>query len=52
MGAQEHQAGRAYRAHSAQMQFLFYSGAMVPEEYRRDAFTTLHGSWSGYEIAG
>ncbi len=44
-----------YRAHSAPMQFFFYTGAMFPQEYRGDAFATMHGSWnrkspSGYEV--
>ena len=44
-----------YRAHSAPMQFFFYTGAMFPQEYRGDGFATMHGSWnrkspSGYEV--
>lgn len=42
-------------AHSSGMQLAFYTGGMFPEEYRGDAFVTLHGSWnreppSGYEV--
>ena len=44
-----------YTAHAAGMQMRFYRGAMFPNEYRGDAFATMHGSWnrkppSGYEI--
>lgn len=44
-----------YRAHSAPMQMVFYTGTQFPEEYRNDAFVAMHGSWnrkppSGYEV--
>lgn len=44
-----------HTAHSAGMQWLFYTGKQFPEEYRNDAFVTLRGSWnrkppSGYEV--
>jgi glucose/arabinose dehydrogenase len=45
-----------HTAHAAPMQFAFYDGRQFPEEYRRDAFIALHGSWnrkppSGFEVA-
>lgn len=45
-----------YAPHSAPLQLVFYTGSQFPEEYRRDAFVCLHGSWNrrppvGYEIA-
>ncbi len=45
-----------YDAHSTPIDFLFYTGAQFPAEYKNDAFVTLHGSWnrkppSGYKIA-
>ncbi len=44
-----------YTAHAAPMALVFYDGAAFPEEYRGDAFATMHGSWnrgtpSGYEV--
>ncbi len=43
------------QAHSAVMDILFYEGNMFPQEYRGDAFVSLHGSWNrsqrtGYKI--
>lgn len=43
------------QAHSAVMDLVFYEGNMFPEEYRGDAFVSLHGSWNrnkrtGYKI--
>lgn len=42
-------------AHSAAIGMLFYTGQSFPEQYRRGAFVTLHGSWnrsvaSGYKV--
>ena len=44
-----------HTAHSAGLQWKFYSGKQFPAEYRNDAFVTLRGSWnrnppSGYEV--
>ena len=44
-----------HTAHSAGMQWLFYTGDQFPAEYRTDAIVTLRGSWnrkppSGYEV--
>lgn len=44
-----------YTAHAAPMAMLFYTGRQFPEQYRNDAFVTMHGSWnrkdaSGYKI--
>ncbi|MDB5328073.1 MAG: hypothetical protein JWM57_3642 [Phycisphaerales bacterium] len=44
-----------YAAHSAPMQFLFYTAGQFPSEFRNDAFATMRGSWnratpSGYEV--
>jgi glucose/arabinose dehydrogenase len=43
------------QAHSAPLQMIFYSGDQFPDEYRGDAFVTLHGSWNrakrtGYKV--
>ncbi|RVD58123.1 MAG: sorbosone dehydrogenase family protein [Mesorhizobium sp.] len=43
------------QAHSAPLNIAFYDGKSFPEEYRGDAFVTLHGSWNrgnrtGYKI--
>ena len=45
-----------HTAHSAGLQWQFYSGNQFPAEYRGDAFVTLRGSWnrnppSGYQLA-
>lgn len=42
-------------AHSAPMNFKFYTGNQFPEDYKNDAFVTLHGSWNretpvGYKV--
>src|SRR5579859_3283530 len=34
------------QAHSAPLGFAFYTGRQFPQEYRGDAFMTLHGSWN------
>jgi glucose/arabinose dehydrogenase len=39
-------------AHSAPMNFHFYTGDQFPEEYRNSAFVTLHGSWNREEAVG
>jgi glucose/arabinose dehydrogenase len=44
-----------HTAHSAGMQWVFYTGTQFPAEYRNDAFVTLRGSWNrkppaGYEV--
>lgn len=44
-----------YTAHSAPMDMKFYTGSQFPNEYKNDAFVTMHGSWnrqppSGYRI--
>jgi glucose/arabinose dehydrogenase len=41
--------------HSAPLGLVFYDGTMFPQEYRGDAFATMHGSWNrsgrtGYKI--
>ncbi|GHA63027.1 PQQ-dependent sugar dehydrogenase [Pontibacter akesuensis] len=41
-----------YDAHSAPMDFLFYTKSQFPADYRGDAFLTLHGSWNRSEPAG
>lgn len=43
------------QAHSSTLQMTFYQGDAFPEEYRDDAFATLHGSWNrehrtGYKV--
>ncbi len=44
-----------YTSHAAPMQLAFYDGPQFPEEYRGDAFVSMHGSWNrkppaGYEV--
>jgi len=44
-----------YTAHSAPLDFVFYTASQFPQEYRNDAFVTMRGSWnrqppSGYKI--
>jgi glucose/arabinose dehydrogenase len=44
-----------YKAHSAPLGLVFYTGPQFPAEYKNDAFVTMHGSWnraqpSGYKI--
>ena len=34
------------QAHSAPLGLAFYTGTQFPQEYRGDAFMTLHGSWN------
>jgi glucose/arabinose dehydrogenase len=43
------------QAHSAPLGIAFYEGNNFPDEYRGDAFVTLHGSWNrgnrtGYKV--
>lgn len=50
-----HKPTLTYTAHSAPMQFAFYTASQFPAEYRNDAFVAMRGSWnrkpaSGYEI--
>lgn len=45
-----------YTAHSAPLDFMFYTGQQFPAEYRNDAIVTFRGSWnrakpSGYKVA-
>ena len=45
-----------HTAHSAGLQWQFYTGSQFPAQYRGDAFVTLRGSWnrnppSGYQLA-
>jgi glucose/arabinose dehydrogenase len=42
-------------AHSSTLEMTFYDAKAFPEEYRGDAFATLHGSWNreyrtGYKV--
>lgn len=41
-----------YQAHSAPINFLFYTGSQFPEEYVNDAFVTMRGSWNRYPATG
>ncbi|MGN6490231.1 MAG: PQQ-dependent sugar dehydrogenase [Devosia sp.] len=43
------------QAHSSTLQIVFYNAEAFPEEYRGDAFATMHGSWNrehrtGYKV--
>lgn len=43
------------QAHSASLNFCFYTGKQFPQEYRGDIFAAFHGSWNrskrtGYKI--
>lgn len=43
------------QAHSAPLNIAFYDGEAFPDEYRGDAFVTMHGSWNrsirtGYKV--
>jgi glucose/arabinose dehydrogenase len=40
------------QAHSSTLQVVFYDADAFPEEYRGDAFATLHGSWNREERTG
>jgi glucose/arabinose dehydrogenase len=44
-----------YKAHSAPMQWTYYTGSVFPEDYKNDAFVAMRGSWNrnppaGYEV--
>lgn len=44
-----------FRAHMTPLGVIFYRGTAFPEEYRHDAYITVHGSWNssmarGYKI--
>jgi glucose/arabinose dehydrogenase len=44
-----------YQAHSSPLQMVFYDADQFPEEYRKDAFASLRGSWNrkppvGYKV--
>jgi len=44
-----------YQAHSAPLDFRFYTGTGFPGAFRNDAFATMHGSWNrrpatGYKV--
>lgn len=60
-GARPDLAGKAtvpdvlIQAHSAPLGIAFYEGEQFPDEFRGDAFVTLHGSWNrgvrtGYKV--
>ena len=35
-----------YQAHSAPLDFIFYTASQFPTEYRNGAFVTMRGSWN------
>jgi glucose/arabinose dehydrogenase len=44
-----------YDAHAASMEFIFYTGAQFPDNYRNDGFVAMRGSWNtkapvGYRV--
>jgi glucose/arabinose dehydrogenase len=41
-----------FGAHQAPLGVHHYRGSALPEEYRRDAFVALHGSWNRTQKAG
>ncbi len=41
-----------YTAHSAPLDFVFYTASQFPQEYRNDAFVTMRGSWNRKPPAG
>ena len=41
-----------FEAHSAAMDFVFYTGTDFPEEYHGDAFVALKGSWNRSDPTG
>ncbi|WP_434041777.1 MULTISPECIES: PQQ-dependent sugar dehydrogenase [Sorangium] len=41
-----------YDAHSAPIDFRFYTGDHFPDEYRNDAFVAMRGSWNRYPPVG
>jgi len=45
-GATTEPAALELPAHASPIQLRFYDGTAFPEDYRGDAFVTLHGSWN------
>ncbi|XXX73149.1 PQQ-dependent sugar dehydrogenase [Sorangium sp. So ce134] len=45
-------AVRIYDAHSAPIDFRFYTGDQFPAEYKNDAFVAMRGSWNRYPPVG
>lgn len=41
-----------YQAHSAPMQWSYYTGNAFPREYHNDAFVAMRGSWNRYPAVG
>ncbi|HZH73359.1 MAG TPA: PQQ-dependent sugar dehydrogenase, partial [Mariniphaga sp.] len=41
-----------YQAHSAPMQWAFYTGDDFPQEYHLDAFVAMRGSWNRFPAVG
>ncbi|WP_437303233.1 PQQ-dependent sugar dehydrogenase [Sorangium sp. So ce388] len=41
-----------YDAHSAPIDFRFYTGDQFPAEYKNDAFVAMRGSWNRYPAVG
>ncbi|MFX8554401.1 hypothetical protein ABTM01_19880, partial [Acinetobacter baumannii] len=41
-----------FRAHSAPIGMVFYTGDQFPAEFRGDAFVTLQGSWNARQPTG
>ncbi len=41
-----------YQAHSAPMQWTYYTGDRFPSEFRNDAFVAMRGSWNRYPPVG
>lgn len=41
-----------YTAHSAPLDFVFYTASQFPQQYRNDAFVTMRGSWNRKPPAG
>ncbi|WP_438038084.1 PQQ-dependent sugar dehydrogenase [Sorangium sp. So ce128] len=41
-----------YDAHSAPIDFRFYTGDLFPAEYKHDAFVAMRGSWNRYPPVG
>ncbi|RYE73819.1 MAG: sorbosone dehydrogenase family protein, partial [Myxococcales bacterium] len=45
-------AVKVYQAHSAPIDFVFYTGTQFPTEYRHDAFVAMRGSWNAADPVG
>jgi glucose/arabinose dehydrogenase len=43
---------RGYHAHSAPIEFIFYSSTNFPASYRNDGFVAFHGSWNRTRAGG